>query len=221
MHNVRAPLPDRQSLLAIVRYHPTRLLLKKHITHPVSAIAILALGKFPQPNHQPNQLFLPNQKVQFSMANLMLLVTVATAGMGIFTTFPIPIAAVWYYTLLALGIPSFICASEDWDFWLPSVMNSLLIAWIPTQQFSTNNSFLAFFKFGCNPWFLCYSALCALVLIPLLMVSFWQRQTQNNFSYALFVYQLTSTLPGMYLVFVLFVFSALSLLSSIFSFLTF
>jgi hypothetical protein len=153
------------------------------------------------------------------MSHIMLLVTATAAGMGIFTTFPNPITTVWYYTLLAVSVPSFIRASEAWDFWLPSVMNSLLIAWIPLQQPSSMNSLLDFINFGWTPWFLCYSILCALVSIPLLMGSAWQRQTQNNFSYILFVYQFISTLPGLYLFFVLVIFSTFSLLSSIFSFL--
>ena len=153
------------------------------------------------------------------MLHIMLLVTATAAGMGIFTTFPNPVAAVWYYTLLAVSVPSFIRAPEDWDFWLPSVMNALLIAWIPLQPPSSMNGLLDFVDFGCAPWFFCYSILCALVSIPLLIGSAWQRQSQNNFSYILFVYQFISTLPGLYLILMLITFSSSSLLSSIFSFL--
>ena len=208
-----APIASFCLRLSAVTRHTS--LLKNSLHSPVSAIAILALGKIPQPHDPPNRLFLPSQKVRFSMLHMMLLVTATTAGMGIFTTFPNPVATVWYYTLLGVSVPSFIRAPEEWDFWLPSVMNALLIAWIPLQPPSSMNGLLDFINFGSTPWFFCYSILCALVSIPLLIGSAWQRQNQNTFSYILFVYQFISTLPGLYLILMLILFSSSSLLSSI------
>jgi len=166
------------------------------MNHPVSAIVVQALGIFPQPARRQNQLWLLTQDIQFSLANMMLLVMAVSGGIGILTTFPNSTAAIWFYILVVSGVLSFIQAPRSWDVWMPTGMNALLITLVPSGP-PTTESLRDFINFGRDPSFFHYSLLCALVCVPLLINSVRRRQARGERSFVILVYQFITAFPGL------------------------
>ncbi len=166
------------------------------MNHPVSAIVVQALGIFPQSASRQNQLWLLTQDIQFSLANMMLLVMAVSGGIGILTTFPNSTAAIWFYILVVSGVLSFIQAPRSWDVWLPTGMNALLITLVPSGP-PTTESLRDFINFGRDASFFHYSLLCALVCVPFLIDSVRRRRAQGERSFAILVYQFITAFPGL------------------------
>ena len=75
---------------------PACLISRPPMNQPVSTIVVLPLEAYPQPVFRKHRFGLFTQDLQFSLADMMLLVTAVTGGIGILTAFPASTAAVLY-----------------------------------------------------------------------------------------------------------------------------
>jgi hypothetical protein len=166
------------------------------MNHPFPAIVAPALDTFSQPACGQNAFGLLTQDIQFSLANMMLLVLAVSGGIGILTAFPNSTAAIWFYVLVVSGVLSFVQDPRSGDVWLPTGMNALLITFVPTGP-PTTESLRDFINFGGNPSFFYYSILSALLYVPFLIDSVRRRRAQGERSFALLVYQCITAFPGL------------------------
>jgi hypothetical protein len=175
---------------------PACLISRPPMNQPVSTIVVLPLEAYPQPVFRKHRFGLFTQDLQFSLADMMLLVTAVTGGIGILTAFPASTAAIWFYILLVSGGLSFVQAPRSGDVWLPTAMNVLLITFVPTGP-PTTESLRDFINFGSNPLFFYCSMLCALLYVPFVIDSVKQRRSEGKCSFAILVYQCVTAFPGL------------------------